>query len=229
MVRVELDIPNACKDLNVRADRTALLRGAQYIADTWLACISFLEGACYSTQIMRIEDSAGCIREFGPRLRFGNEGDDLRVENMELIALVVQMASTNHWFEMALRDYAAGLRWSQDAAFHCYRALETLCWHYDGNWEDMHSSLGTSRDEINTLIKRHADKIRHGRSLNETEYRELDNSAFYALTYVRDALLAFLIKNSAINFDMGMPVLDHSRNPDHIDTKHQGDYRDRAH
>ena len=150
MVRVELDIPNACKDLNVRADRTALLRGAQYIADTWLACISFLEGACYSTQIMRIEDSAGCIREFGPRLRFGNEGDDLRVENMELIALhVVQMASTNHRFEMALRDYAAGLRWSQDAAFHCYRALETLCWHYDGNWEDMHSSLGTSRDKIN--------------------------------------------------------------------------------
>ena len=223
MVRVELDVPKAHNQLDTRVHSYSLLRGAQDIADWWLSVISFFDGGRYSTRISRIEDASGCIRDFGPRIEFGLDGEDLRVERTNAIAgAVTKLAHTNRHFELALRDYAAGLRWSQDAAFHCYRALEALRWHYGGKWAAMHKSLGTNHCAIYTLIQQHADKIRHGEPLEEEDYRELDRSAYYALKYVRDTLKAFMIENIPLACCMEKPVLDHSSIPDHISAKHKG-------
>ena len=221
MVRVELDVPKAHDQLDTRVHSYSLLRGAQDIADTWLSVISFFEGGCYSTHILRIEDASGCIQEFGPRIKFGLDGEDLRVERTNAIAgAVTKLAHTNRHFELALREYAKGLRWSQDAAFHCYRALEALSWHYGRDrrrdWEAMHRSLGTNRCAIYTLIQQHADKIRHGKPLEVKDYEELERIAEYALKYVRDTLIAFVIEHSPLASSMKKPVLDRSSIPDHI-------------
>ena len=220
IVRVKLDAPSAHEGVDSRAQRTQVLRAAQYFADMWLSVVSFAEGACYSTQIFKIEDSAGCIREFGPRLKFGPGAGDLRFRDAENVAgLVAEMSLRNTHFEMAVGNYTTALRWSQDAPFHCYRALEILCEHFGGNWEKMHESLGTNQCAIYTLIKQHADLVRHGRS---PDFQEMDLSTWYALTYIRDTLLAFLIKNSTTKTNLELPVLDHSRIPDHITTVHKG-------
>ena len=219
-VRVKLEVSSTQEGLDSREQWYKLKRGAQFIAEGWLSVLSFAEGAHYSTQIQRIEDSTGYIREFGPRLRFGPEAADLRIANAGHVAgLVAAMSLRIHEFEVAVRNYAKALCWSQDAPFFCYRALEALCGTFGKDWENMHRSLGTNRCAIYTLIQQHADPTRHA---EEPSYEELDRSPWYALTYVRDTLLAFLIKNSPTATYLAMPKLGHCRIPDHIDTVHKG-------
>ena len=82
----------------------------------------------------------------------------------------------------------------------------------------MHESLGTNYCAIYTLIKQHADPIRHAK---DPDYEEL--ARISALTYVRDTLLAFMIKNGGNNAHRESPVLDHGRIPNHIATQHKGE------
>ena len=64
-----------------------------------------------------------------------------------------------------------------------------------------------------------ADLVRHG---IDPDYQKVHDSVWYALTYVRDTLLAFLITNSTTGTNLGRrPVLDCTRIPDHITTKHK--------
>ena len=220
IVRVQLNVPSGHRYADNRVQRTIILRAAQYYADMWLSVVSFAEGACYSTQILRIEDSTGSVQEFSPRLKFGSEAGDLRNGIAENTAgLVARMSLTNIQFGLAVGDYATALRWTRDASFHCYRALEILCQHFGGDWKKMHELLGTNQCAIYTLIKQHADKVRHGEL---PDYQELDRSTWFALAYVRDTLLAFLINNMP-DTNLELPVLDHRRIPDHIATIHKGD------
>ena len=95
IVRVKLDVPSAHEGVDSRAQRTLVLRAAQYFADMWLSVVSFAEGLCYSTHIFKIEDSAGCVRELGPRLKFGPRAGDLRFRDAKNVASLVAALCAN--------------------------------------------------------------------------------------------------------------------------------------
>ena len=113
---------------------------------------------------------------------------------------------------MALLDYGTALNLTPYSPFYMYRALEALCNHY-GEWEKMHQALGTNECAIKTLIKKYADKIRHAKPLDEEEFGESYLKYYHALKYVRDTLLAFLIRNSEPELNMQMPDLSSTRIP----------------
>lgn len=225
IVHVILEEPIVPEGADPRQVRTAASRDSQFWADMILAAINFEEGGTFTVRISRIFDESFTGRHLGPRPNFGHEAETLKIENHIGIGKDVLLLSFgNKWFARAMLDYSTAMRWSHDAPFYCYRALEALSRHYDEKkskaWTKMHKSLGTNRCAIYTLIQQHADPIRHA---EDPDYVELERLPYYALTYVRDTLLAFLIKNSETDIDRELPVLDHSRIPDHIVAKHTED------
>ena len=123
-----------------------------------------------------------------------------------------------YFFRMAMQDYASALRDSQDAFFYCYRALETLKQSFGGGWGEMHRKLGTNRCVIKTLIKQHADQIRHGNPPIPEQMLQRQRTLFHALKYVRDTLLAFLIRRTP-SLNQKTPILDLSRVPESVSIK----------
>ena len=84
----------------------------------------------------------------------------------------------------------------------------------------MHELLGPNRCAIYTLIKQHEDPVHHG--IDPDDYQQVHDSVWYALTYVRDMLRAFLVANDMIGTDLGeRPVRDETTIPDHIATKYK--------
>ena len=207
---------------DIRAFRTLTVQLAQLIADTILSAVCYEEGWNFSVRISRICDNTFNVNacELSPRSSFGPDPRSLRIDNhVGISKAIVSMSFRNEAFRKAVVDYSTALKWSLDAPFHCYRALEALCQHFGGKWDEMHNSLGTNRCTIYTLIKQHADPVRHG---IDPDYPKVHDSVWYALTYVRDTLLAFLIINNTTSTDLGKcPVLDHNRIPGHIATKHK--------
>ena len=178
-----------------RIVRDLVVREAQYNAQIWLSVIGFVEGASYSTRISTIEDSTGCIRELGPKPTFGSDQESLGIENaIESAGIVAKLSIENEHFRIALYDYVTALNFTQDSPFFLYRALEALFQHY-GDWDKMNKSLGTSESETGQLIKPYADKIRHGKSLNENQLKDTYLNHYCASKYVRDALRAFIRTN----------------------------------
>ena len=195
-VFVKLETPFDHTDIDPRMVRDLAVRHAQHTAQMWLSVIGFVEGASYSTRISTIEDSAGCIRELGPKPRIGSDGKDLGIENAkEVFGAAAALLSTNEYFRRALYDYVTALNFTLDSPIFLYRALETLSRHY-GGWDKMNQSLGTKKSKTKALLKPHADKIRHGDSLDQQKLSNAYLGHYDALKYVRRALPVFLSKNS---------------------------------
>ena len=167
-VFIKLEIPGDYTEIDPRALRDLVVREAQHTAQMWLSVIGFVEGATYLTRISTIEDSAGCIRELGPKPRFGFLGEDLEIENAkEFAGPAAALSITNIHFRGALHDYVTALNFTLDSPFYLYRALDTLRKHFDNDWDKMHQSLGTNRSTTDALLTTHATKIRHGESLDQ--------------------------------------------------------------
>ena len=197
-VLVKLEGPVDYTKIDPREMRDFVAREAQYTAQMWLAVIGFVEGASYSTRISTIEDSTGCIRKLGPKPWFGSHGEDLGIENAKKIAKIVTALSIkNDYFRSALHDYVTALNFTVDAPFFLYRTLETLSKHY-GGWDKMHQSLGTNKRAIDALLTPYANKIRHGKALNEQMLLNSYLEHYDALKYVRQALLDFLDQEQQI-------------------------------
>ncbi len=215
-VLVELEGPVDYTDIDPRAMRDLVAREAQESAQRSLSVIGFVEGASYSTRISTIEDSTGCIRKLGPKPGFGFHGEDLGFENAKEIAKIVrELSITNENFQGALHDYVTALNFTPDASFYLYRALETLSHHFSDDcekknsaraWTKMHESLGTRESEIK-VIKAYADEIRHGKSPDQQKLFNSYLEHHSMLKYVRDALLAFIIKNSKSDLNLQLPDL----------------------
>ena len=75
----------------------------------------------------------------------------------------------------------------------------------------MHQAIGTDERTIKELIQIYADKIRHGNPLDEEGSQESYLKYYHALKYVRDTLVAFLIRNSESELNMQMPDLSCNR------------------
>ena len=215
----DLSVPEGA---NIEVFRTIVMQEiAQPLADTILSAISYEEGGNYSVRLSNFCDESFTECILGPRLNFGHEARTLKIEDHGGISEdIVLLALRNKWFRRAVLDYSTALKWSADAPFHCYRALDALRQHFDGDWNTMHQSLGTNYCAIYTLIQQHANPIRHAK---DPDYEKLARTPWYALTYVRDTLLAFMITDDTNGVQGELPVLDHGRIPDHIVTQHRKD------
>lgn len=206
-----MNVSRAHQDVSGYVQNGTVLRCAQYIADMWLPLVSFGEGASYATRITEIEYSEGYVKKFGPRLIYGAGVDDhFRIKDFHNhMGSYGTLSASNHRFKMAMQDYANALRISEDTSFYCYRALETLMHHYCEKckkvencrncqaWNKMHDDLRTSKCAIDP-IKQYADKVRHGHSLNSSDYEKLEvkGGYVYMLKYVRDTLQNFVIRHN---------------------------------
>ena len=222
-VHVTLDGLSAPEGFDIRAFRFRVMQLAQHFADTALSAISFAEGGNYSVRLSSIWDNTLIESEEDPRLKFSHDPASLTIENHnEVSGHIVRMSFENLAFRLAIADYSAALKLSNlqyNTPFLCYRALESLRQHFDGCWNKMHESLGTDPCVIKTLIQQHANKARHGSPPELQTWN--NNSTWRALAYVRDTLLAFLIKNSTAEIEM--PVLDLTRIPCDIEPQHRKD------
>lgn len=217
-VRVSLDVSAANEDFDNHRWCATVRSIAQYIADLYLSILSFGEGGRYSTLITMIEDhSTGDTYEYSPILKNPSSNDDLKIDNIgSLLFPLRELAAANRHFRRAMRDYANALHESPDSLFYCYRALETLRESFEDDWDKMHQELGTNQCAIYVIIQRHSNKIRHGSLPNYEQSLERLNILFYALEYVRDTLLAFLIRETP-SINQQSPVLDCSRIPEFVD------------
>ena len=206
-VLVKLEAPVTHTDIDPRAVRDLAVRQAQYTAQTWLSVIGFVEGASYSTRISTIEDSTGCIRELGPKPRFGSDGKDLGIENAKEFFGAAAVLSTNQYFRGALHDYVTALNFTLDSPFYLYRALDTLRKHFDNDWVKMNQSLGTNKSKTDALLTTYANEIRHGKSLDQQKLFDAYLGHYDALKYVRNTLLTFLVENSKSDFNLQLPDL----------------------
>ncbi|MYE63739.1 MAG: hypothetical protein F4X29_10650 [Rhodothermaceae bacterium] len=207
-VLVKVETPVNHTDIDPRAIRDLVVREAQYTAQMWLSVIGFVEGTSYSTRIFTIEDSIGCIRELGPKPRFGSDGKDLGIENAkEFFGAAAVLSSTNQYFRGALHDYVTALNFTLDSPYYLYRALDTLRKHFDDDWVKMNQSLGTNKSKTDALLTTYANEIRHGESLDQQKLFDAYLGHYDALKYVRNALLTFLVKNSGSDFNLQLPDL----------------------
>ena len=85
-VLVKLEGPFDYAEIDPRALRDLVVREAQNTAQMWLSVIGFVEGSSYSTRLSTIKDSTGCIRELGPKPKFGFHDKDLEIENAKEFA-----------------------------------------------------------------------------------------------------------------------------------------------
>ena len=213
-VLVRLKGPVDYTEIDPRAVRDLVVREAQNTAEMWLSVIGFVEGASHSTRISTIEDSTGCIRELGPKPKFGFHDEDLEIENAkELARPAAALSITNMHFRGALHDYVTALNFTPNSPFYLYRALDTLRKHFDNNWDKMHLSLGTNKSTTDALLTTYATKIRHGESLDQRELFDSYRRHYETSKFVRDALLVFLIKNSESDLNMQLPGLDRTITP----------------
>lgn len=207
------------EEVNIEVVRYDIMRQAQFLAEMVLSVISYGEGGNFSVRINSVRDQNCPETIIGPRLRFGDRGETLAIEDYDTIKnRVLSLACSNEWFQRAVKDYTAALKWSTDAPFYCYRAIESLYHHFDSCWNRMHEALGTNECVIKTLIKPYADTVRHG---NDPDFAMLDETAYYALKYVRDTLWAFMINEGVIDANSKMPILDHRCIPTHIPVLHK--------
>ena len=96
---------------------------------------------------------------------------------------------------MALRDFLRAIIDEKDCATYCYRSIEGIKSAFvskTGNdrWEDMHTALGTERDEITSTVKNYADPVRHGNWVNAKPTNKVERWKMLKIT--RDILAKYL-------------------------------------
>lgn len=141
---------------------------------TELSAFGYLVGRAYDieiTRVLRLEEKLDHV--------FGIEVDCIAVPRREspveqkLLALrPFLQGESGIYVSRCLMDLMSALRYADDTAFYCYRAVEALRNHCvktqgkaisgrDAQWELFRSISGVSRDEI-ALLSDSAKGVRHG-------------------------------------------------------------------
>jgi hypothetical protein len=155
---------------------------AQHVAETVVGALGFALGTGYSVELIQLIEESGASHVFG--VRPGNlsfpEGDPIFGSALEL-------SRKDLFFRFALRDYARAIGTIVDCAFYCYRAIEAIKSAFDlrgepGGWAAMHSSLGTTREQIENVVKAFADPVRHGNWFSMQPTTSAERNAMLVLT-----------------------------------------------
>jgi hypothetical protein len=139
----------------------AFLEAKQW-ARAAVSALSFALGTGYTVELIQLVEESGAVRVFGVRTE-----ELMFAPHEPIFSASIRLSAQDVFFRMALVDYARAMADETECAAYCYRAIEAIKSAFGPGddkelWERMHSSLGTSRDEVETAVKAFADPIRHG-------------------------------------------------------------------
>jgi len=132
---------------------------ATNLAQTYISAVGFAVGANYAVEILLVRREDGQLQRKdtkNPALDFGEASKTVLPECMSL-------AGSDPHFRFALIDYCKAIMNPIETGFHCFRAIEAIKCAFDPkDWNKMHAALGTTRAQIDSIVKVNADPIRHG-------------------------------------------------------------------
>lgn len=134
---------------------------AEYVAQAIVSALGFALGTGYAVELLQV------VTETGESHTFGVRPGNLHFDPSDPVFLqAAELAKKDVFLRLALRDYVRAIGQTLDCAHYCYRAIEAITSafaeaHGDG-WAKMHETLGTTRHEIEAIIKDYADPVRHG-------------------------------------------------------------------
>ena len=144
---------------------------AEHFAMIVVGALGFSLGSGYSVEIIQVTEENGTPHVFGVRPEGEVPKQELRTLGFEqyipIFNRAFHLANQDIFFRIALRDFIRGINDAMDCATYCYRAIESIKSSFvfstgNDSWDDMHSQLGTNRDDITTIVKNYADPVRHG-------------------------------------------------------------------
>ena|SRR5690554_4652476 len=164
----------------------------EHFAQMIASSLGFSLNCGYSVELISVHQvgSEGGPYTFGVKAPNDAPEDQLLVFNDALL-----FAVKNVYFRLALRDYMRAITDQHDCAFYCFRTLEAISKSFSSKpgvngWDEMHSALGSCKDDIISKIKNYADPVRHG---NWVEAPDLNNAQRKdMLGYTQSILMAFL-------------------------------------
>lgn len=165
------------------------------LAQSYVSALGFAFGGGYSVDITLVIREDGQSHFFGPKtpaLEFADTQQVFR-DGMSLVA-------RDPHFRFALIDYCNSLTNHVQSGWYCYRAVEAIACAFleegqcdkpdNQTWNRMHAALGTSKQDITSILKPKADPIRHGNWSNVPETTIAERLAACQLT--RDVLKKYL-------------------------------------
>jgi len=163
---------------------------AEDFAQIVVSALGFSLASAYFVEAIQVWNPPRVPVVFGVRI------EELRLpEAPSLLTDLVTLATGDIFFRLALRDYVRAIGDAQDCASYCYRAVEAIKSAFAAPgvadvWAKMHATLGSSREDIESKVKRFADPVRHG---NWIEAPQTDGAQrLEMLKLTRDLLLAYL-------------------------------------
>lgn len=190
--------------------RHAAVIQAEQLASIVTHCLAYSLGYSYHTEITQVIAEDGVPHVYGAMpiadgaeaLGYG-EAEGLAVFNRAL-----HLAGSDLFFRFAVSDFVQAVGDTADCATYCYRAVESLKSGIglrtgDSSWQRTHVELGTTRDQITTIIKQYADPVRHGNWIAATPTTGAQRLAM--LQAVRDAVRTYLDKFHPTEIEPGMP------------------------
>jgi hypothetical protein len=160
-----------CEDLWDIFDLRNVVKSA---LQTQLSAIAYLKGYAYDLEITRITSKEAEVDfVFGvdiPYIEQRNASIDLNASILRLQELT--SGELGLYFQRCLNDLSLAMKFADDTAFYCYRAIESLrlhcaakhqmeADHKSAQWQKFRAFAGCSEDEIRS-IKEAADVVRHG-------------------------------------------------------------------
>ena len=137
---------------------------AEHFAEVAVSALSFAHGTGWHVELVQVVSEE--VETYGVRpgqLEFDPAG--------EMFSRALELGKRDLYFRLALRDYVRAMRDTLDCAHYCYRAIEAIKSAFDtsagaSGWTAMHTTIGTTREEIGRVVKDFADPVRHGNWAN---------------------------------------------------------------
>lgn len=184
---------------DVYIDEYVLKSHVEGLINDELARLAFTLGYEFKLSLDRaINRESGLDRVFGIDNAYISEimaEHDFEILNQKLRSMTVNAEGT--FFSRALTDLKSALSNRDDAAFYCFRALESLRNHFnfvneltpnkDKEWVQFREFLNITREDIISKVKVHSDAMRHGHPvyLDEGNYKSvLTTTWLWVLEYV---------------------------------------------
>ena len=158
------------------------------VAGIVVGALGFSLGSGYSVEILQVTEPNGTPHVFGVRPSGETPQQTLGFDpHLPTFNRAFRLSGRDVFFRLAVRDYLRAITVVADCATYCYRAIEGLKAAFVFNtgidrWDDMHTTLGTDRESIQSTIKDYADPIRHGNWVNAKPTNAQERWAMLSLT-----------------------------------------------
>ena len=169
---------------------------ADEVANIMVGALGFSLGSGYTVEMIQVSEEDGTPHVFGVRPTGATTEETLGFDDHNLaFNRAFHLAGRNVFFRLALRDFLRAMSDVTDCATYCYRAIESVKAAFVlktglDRWDEMHTALGTSRDEVTAMVKQYADPVRHGNWVNAKPTDSLIRWQMLKLT--RDILARYL-------------------------------------